>query len=121
MNIRTVAIVGAGSMGCGIAQVAAVAGFRVVLIDVTADALVRGFATLTGSLERLVSKDKLDASLRDVAIARVETSTDYTRLSDADIVIEAATENVELKHRILKQIEGVTQPEMIIASNTSSI
>jgi 3-hydroxybutyryl-CoA dehydrogenase len=121
MDIKTVAIVGAGSMGCGIAQVAAVAGFQVVLIDVTAGAIARGFATLTGSLERLVSKDKLDASLRDAAIARVVTSTDYTRLSDADIVIEAATENVELKHRILKQIEDVAQPDAIIATNTSSI
>ena len=121
MNIRTVAIVGAGSMGCGIAQVAAVSGFQVVLIDVTDGALARGFATLTGSLERLVSKDKMDASLCGAAIARVVTSTDYTRLSEADIIIEAATENVDLKHRILKQIEGVAQPDAIIASNTSSI
>jgi 3-hydroxybutyryl-CoA dehydrogenase len=121
MNIKTVAIVGAGSMGCGIAQVAAVAGFQVVLIDVTDGALARGFASLTGSMERLVSKNKLAASLRDAAIARVVTSTDYARLSEADIVIEAATENVELKHRILKQIEGVARLDAIIASNTSSI
>jgi 3-hydroxybutyryl-CoA dehydrogenase len=121
MSIKTVGVVGAGTMGSGIAQVAAVAGFQVVLIDVAATALARGVATLRGSLERLVSKNKLDASLRNAAIACIETSTDYTRLSDMDIVIEAATENVELKHRILKQIEGVVRPDAIIASNTSSI
>jgi 3-hydroxybutyryl-CoA dehydrogenase len=121
MSIQTVGIVGAGTMGNGIAQVAAVAGFKVVMIDVTDAALAKGVATLTGSLERLVSKDKLQASVRDAAIARIETSTDYARLGEADIVIEAATENVELKHRILKQIESVARPDAIIASNTSSI
>ncbi|BAN24953.1 3-hydroxybutyryl-CoA dehydrogenase [Caballeronia insecticola] len=121
MNIQTVGIVGAGTMGNGIAQVAAVAGFKVVLIDVTDAALAKGIATLTGSLERLVSKDKLAASARDAALTRIETSTDYARLSAADIVIEAATENVELKNRILKQIEAAARPDAIIASNTSSI
>ncbi|MDR5856856.1 3-hydroxybutyryl-CoA dehydrogenase [Caballeronia sp. LZ062] len=121
MNIQTVGIVGAGTMGNGIAQVAAVAGFKVVLIDVTDAALAKGVATLTASLERLVAKDKLDAGTRDAAIARIETSTDYARVSAADIVIEAATENVELKHRILGQIEAAARADAIIASNTSSI
>ncbi|CCD37311.1 3-hydroxybutyryl-CoA dehydrogenase [Candidatus Paraburkholderia kirkii UZHbot1] len=121
MNIQTVGIIGAGTMGNGIAQVAAVAGFRVVLIDVTDAALAKGVATLTGSLERLVSKDKLAASARDAALTRIETSTDYARLSEADIVIEAATENAELKNHILKQIEAAARPDAIIASNTSSI
>ncbi|SAK80652.1 3-hydroxybutyryl-CoA dehydrogenase [Caballeronia catudaia] len=121
MKIQTVGIVGAGTMGNGIAQVAAVAGFSVVLIDVTDAALAKGVATLTGSLERLVSKDKLDASARDAALNRIETSTDYARLAATDIVIEAATENAELKNRILKQIEEAARPDAIIASNTSSI
>ncbi|WP_321792906.1 3-hydroxybutyryl-CoA dehydrogenase [Caballeronia sp. J97] len=121
MKIQTVGIVGAGTMGNGIAQVAAVAGFKVVLIDVTDAALAKGIATLTGSLERLVSKDKLEASARDAALKRIETSTDYARLTEADIVIEAATENAELKNRILKQIEGAARADAIIASNTSSI
>ncbi|WP_277184742.1 3-hydroxybutyryl-CoA dehydrogenase [Caballeronia sp. BR00000012568055] len=121
MSIRTVGIVGAGTMGNGIAQVAAVAGLQVIMIDVNDAALARGVATLTGSLERLVSKEKLQASARDAAIARIETSTDYGRLSAADIVIEAATENVDLKHRILKEIERVAREDAIIASNTSSI
>ncbi|MDR5818371.1 MULTISPECIES: 3-hydroxybutyryl-CoA dehydrogenase [unclassified Caballeronia] len=121
MKIQTVGIVGAGTMGNGIAQVAAVAGFEVVLIDVTEAALAKGVATLTGSLERLVSKDKLEAGARDAALKRIATSTDYGRLTDADIVIEAATENTELKNRILKQIEEAARPDAIIASNTSSI
>lgn len=121
MTIQTVGVVGAGTMGNGIAQTAAVAGFKVVMIDVNDAALARGVATLTASLERLVSKDKLDAETRDAALARIGTSTDYQRLSAADIVIEAATENVDLKIRILKQIEAVARPEAIIATNTSSI
>jgi 3-hydroxybutyryl-CoA dehydrogenase len=121
MKIQTVGIVGAGTMGNGIAQIAAVAGFKVVLIDVTDAALAKGIATLTGSLDRLVSKDKLEASTRDAALTRIETSTDYGRLAQADIVIEAATENAELKNRILKQIEGAARADAIIASNTSSI
>jgi 3-hydroxybutyryl-CoA dehydrogenase len=121
MSIQTVGIIGAGTMGNGIAQVAAVAGLRVIMIDVNDAALARGVATLTGSLERLVAKEKLQASARDAAIARIETSTDYAKLAAADIVIEAATENVELKHRILKQIEAAARADAIIASNTSSI
>lgn len=121
MTIQTVGVVGAGTMGNGIAQTAAVSGFKVVMIDVNDAALARGVATLTASLERLVSKDKLDAATRDAALARIGTSTDYQRLSAADIVIEAATENVDLKIRILKQIEAVARPEAIIATNTSSI
>lgn len=121
MTIQTVGVVGAGTMGNGIAQTAAVAGFKVVMIDVNDAALARGVATLTASLERLVSKDKLDAATRDAALARIGTSTDYQRLSAADIVIETATENVDLKIRILKQIEAVARPEAIIATNTSSI
>ena len=121
MTIQTVGVVGAGTMGNGIAQTAAVAGFKVVMIDVNDAALARGVATLTASLERLVSKDKLDAATRYAALARIGTSTDYQRLSAADIVIEAATENFDLKIRILKQIEAVARPEAIIATNTSSI
>ncbi|GAB6850983.1 3-hydroxybutyryl-CoA dehydrogenase [Paraburkholderia kururiensis] len=121
MTIETVGVVGAGTMGNGIAQTAAVAGLKVIMIDVTDAALAKGVATLTSSLERLVAKDKLDAATRDAALARIETSTDYQRLAAADLVVEAATENVELKNRILKQIEAVVQPHTIIASNTSSI
>ncbi|MGF6746129.1 3-hydroxybutyryl-CoA dehydrogenase [Paraburkholderia sp. MM5482-R1] len=121
MGVETVGIVGAGTMGNGIAQTAAIAGLKVVLIDVTEAALAKGLATLETNLERLVVKDKLDRAARDACLALIETSTDYQRLSAVDLVIEAATESVELKHRILNQIESVARPAAIIATNTSSI
>ncbi|ABE35570.1 3-hydroxyacyl-CoA dehydrogenase, NAD binding domain protein [Paraburkholderia xenovorans LB400] len=121
MTINTVGIIGAGTMGNGIAQVVAVAGLKVVLIDVTEAALAKGIATLTGSLDRLVAKGKLEAAVKEAALSRIETSTDYQRLAAVDIVIEAATENTDLKIRILRQIESVARPDAIIASNTSSI
>lgn len=121
MKIETVGIVGAGTMGNGIAQTIAMAGLKTIMIDLHEKALGAGMATLTGSLERLVSKGKIDVTARDKALARIETSTDYQRFADVDIVIEAATENGELKTRILRQIEAVVRPDAIIASNTSSI
>ncbi|MEX3787888.1 3-hydroxybutyryl-CoA dehydrogenase [Paraburkholderia sp. BR14374] len=121
MIFKTLAVVGAGTMGNGIAQVAAVAGLHVVMTDVNETALSKGLLTLTANLGRLVDKGKLDAASRDSALTRIETSTDYQRLSTADITIEAATENVDLKIRILKQIESVARADAIIASNTSSI
>jgi 3-hydroxybutyryl-CoA dehydrogenase len=120
-KIETVGIVGAGTMGNGIAQTIAMAGMKAIMIDLHDSALEAGMATLKGSLERLLSKGKIDAAARDNALGRIETSTDYQRLADVDIVIEAATENGELKTRILRQIEAVVRPDAIIASNTSSI
>jgi 3-hydroxybutyryl-CoA dehydrogenase len=121
MTIETLAVIGAGTMGNGIAQVSAVAGLNVVMIDVNDAALAKGLATITSSLGRLVEKGKLDAATRDTALARIVTSTDYRSLASADVAIEAATENVDLKVRILKQIESVVRADAIIASNTSSI
>jgi 3-hydroxybutyryl-CoA dehydrogenase len=120
-RIETIGIVGAGTMGNGIAQVSAVAGLKVVLIDVTDAALEKGVGALTSSLAKLVEKGKIEAAARDAALTRIETSTDYQRLSGVDLVVEAATENAELKIRILRQIESVVSGETIIASNTSSI
>jgi 3-hydroxybutyryl-CoA dehydrogenase len=121
MNIAAIGVVGAGTMGSGIAQTAAVAGFDVVMIDVSDAALGKGRAALESSLERLVAKGKLDAATQKAALGRIVTSIDYARLASVDIVIEAATENVELKGRILKQIEAAARPDAIIATNTSSI
>ncbi|CAG4922578.1 Fatty acid oxidation complex subunit alpha [Paraburkholderia gardini] len=84
------------------------------MIDIHETALEAGMATLAGSLERLVSKGKIDAAARDNALARIETSTDYQRLADVDIVIEAATENGELKNRILRQIEAAVRPDYCV-------
>ena len=121
MKIETLGVIGAGTMGNGIAQAAAVAGLRTVLIDVSDAALGKGVAALTASLDRLVAKEKLSVAARNAALVRIETSTDYQQLADVDLVVEAATENLDLKLRILKQIESVVRPETIIASNTSSI
>ncbi|WP_374625054.1 3-hydroxybutyryl-CoA dehydrogenase [Pandoraea sp.] len=121
MEIGTIGIVGAGTMGNGIAQTAATAGWNVIVIDVAEAALTNGLALLKSNLDRLVAKDKLNSEARCAALARVRFSTDYQQLSDADLVIEAATENVALKHRILGQIESVARPGAIIATNTSSI
>ncbi|SAK76759.1 3-hydroxybutyryl-CoA dehydrogenase [Caballeronia catudaia] len=121
MNIETIGVVGAGTMGSGIAQAAAVAGLNVVMIDVSEAALGKGSAAVRASLARLVSKGKLDAAAQEAALGRIATSTDYARLASADIVIEAATENVELKGRILGQIEAAARTDAIIATNTSSI
>ena len=121
MAIETVGIVGAGTMGSGIAQVAAVCGLNVEMIDVDDVALSKGMATLTSSLERLVAKEKLSPATRSEALARIGTSTDYHRLVNVGLVIEAATESGKLKVQILRQIEASIPPEAIIASNTSSI
>jgi 3-hydroxybutyryl-CoA dehydrogenase len=121
MQIETMGVVGAGTMGSGIAQVAALAGLNVVMVDVSDEALGKGGAALKASLERLVAKEKLDAAGRDAAVARITTTTDYERLGAADLVIEAVTENAGLKIHILKQIEIVARTDAIIATNTSSI
>ncbi|MBP0595470.1 3-hydroxybutyryl-CoA dehydrogenase [Paraburkholderia sp. LEh10] len=121
MNIELVGVIGAGAMGNGIAQTVALSGLKVIMIDVTDAALAKGVATLSNSVERLVAKGKLNADARAAALARIETSTDYQRLADVDLVIESATESNDLKVRILKQVESVVRSDAIIATNTSSI
>ncbi len=121
MNITTVGIIGAGTMGNGIAQACAVAGLHVVMVDISDAAVARGLSTVAGSLERLLKKDKISAADRDAALARIHGSTSYDELKAAQLVIEAATENFELKVKILRQVDALLAPEVIIASNTSSI
>ncbi len=121
MSIKTVGIIGAGTMGNGIAQACAVSGLNVVMVDISDAAVAKGRATVAGSLERLLKKDKISAAERDAALARIQGSTSYDDLKPAQLVIEAATENYELKLKILKQIDAIVAPEVIIASNTSSI
>ena len=121
MQIRTVGIIGAGTMGNGIAQACAVAGLEAVMVDVAQAAVDKGIATVGSSLERLVKKEKISAADKDAALARIAGTTRYEDLQRAQIVIEAATENEELKLRILKQVDGLVAPEVILASNTSSI
>ena len=119
--MKKIGITGAGTMGNGIAQVCAVAGLQVAMVDISDAAVERGIATLAGSLDRLVRKDKLSAADKAAALSRVKGSTSYAALQDADLVIEAATENPELKLRILRQIDELVPPATVIATNTSSI
>jgi 3-hydroxybutyryl-CoA dehydrogenase len=121
MNLQSIGVIGAGTMGNGIAQVCAMAGLDVTLVDVSDTAVARGLATLANSLERLVKKDKLSAAASAAASARVQGTTDYAALAGTDLVIEAATENLALKLRILKQIAEVVRQDAVIATNTSSI
>jgi 3-hydroxybutyryl-CoA dehydrogenase len=120
-SIQTVGIVGAGTMGNGIAQACAVSGLRVVMVDISEAAVQKGIATITTSLDRLVKREKLSLADRDAALALVQGSTNYDELKQADLVIEAATENLELKLRILRQLDGLLPAQTLIASNTSSI
>ncbi len=121
MNMKKIGIVGAGTMGNGITQAFAVAGFDVVMSDVAEAALQRGLATLSGSLDRLIKKDKMTEAQKAEALARVSGSTELGAMSDCDLIIEAATENLALKLKIFEQLDAIAKPEAIIASNTSSI
>ena len=121
MSITTVGVIGAGTMGNGIAQACATSGLNVVMVDISQEAVSKGLATVANSLERLLSKEKITQADKDAALARIKTSTDYNDFKATDIVIEAATENYELKLKILQQVDALVGPEVIIASNTSSI
>jgi 3-hydroxybutyryl-CoA dehydrogenase len=120
-TIAHVGIVGAGQMGSGIAQVCAAAGLEVSLVDVSDAALDRGMAAIGAGLERLVKKGSLSATDKAVVLSRIRSATDYAGLKDVGLVIEAATENPELKLRLLKQLSDTVPPHAVIASNTSSI
>ena len=111
MAIQTVGIIGAGTMGNGIAQACAVAGVNVVMVDIAQAAVDKGLATVAGSLDRLIKKDKLTAAQKEAALALIKGSTNYEALKDAELVIEAATENRELKLKILQQAEALLGPE----------
>ena len=121
MNIANVGVVGAGTMGSGIAQACAVAGIPVVMIDIAQDAVDRGISTISKSLDRLVAREKISEADRQAALDRVTGSTRYDDLKGADLVIEAATENHELKNRIVEQLDALLAPEVLLATNTSSI
>ena len=121
MNIQTIGVIGAGTMGNGIAQACAVSGLSVVMVDIDEAAVQRGIATVSGSLDRLVKKDKLSAEAKAAAMARIQGSTDYNALKPAQLVIEAATENEGLKRKILAQLDDLLPAETLVATNTSSI
>ncbi|AJG22313.1 3-hydroxybutyryl-CoA dehydrogenase [Cupriavidus basilensis] len=121
MTIQRIGVIGAGLMGNGIAQVSAQAGFSVSMIDVSGDALRTGLATITANLDRLAKKGKLSDTECMATLARIDATADYKALQDADLIIEAATENPSLKMQILRQIESIVRRDAVIATNTSSI
>jgi 3-hydroxybutyryl-CoA dehydrogenase len=121
MEIKKIGIVGAGTMGNGIAQVCAAAGFDVTMLDINEAAVKRGMDTIAKSLDRLLAKQKISEADKNAALGRVKPSTAYADLAAADIVIEAATENVDLKLKIFGELDRTAKAGAILASNTSSI
>ena len=121
MDIKRVGVIGAGTMGNGIAHVFARSGYSVVLCDVEQRFLERGIATITKNLERELSKNKITAEDKASALKRIEPVTDRSKLADCDFIVEAATEKLEIKTEIFRDLDRLARPEVILASNTSSI
>jgi len=121
MSIKTVGVIGAGTMGNGIAQVCAVAGLKVIMQDIADAQLQQGVDTIAGSLDRMIKKEKISEADKQKALSNITTATPLEALSDVDIVIEAATENESLKLEIFQQLDRIARKDAILASNTSSI
>ena len=121
MSIKKVAVIGAGTMGNGIAQVCATSGLKISLIDVSESSLEKGMSNIEKSLSKLVEKEKISSSQKDDALNNITTSGALKDCADADLVIEAATENLDLKLNIFKELDQVISDTCILASNTSSI
>jgi len=118
---ETLGVVGSGTMGAGIAQVAARAGYDVVIRDVAEEFLAGGMTAIDKSLQRDVDKDRLSTAEKGAIVARIKTTTDIGALGNAFIVVEAATEDFKIKSEIFRSLDQVTKPGAILASNTSSI
>jgi 3-hydroxybutyryl-CoA dehydrogenase len=121
MAIKTVGVIGAGTMGNGIAQVFAQSGFTVRLVDVAQPLVDRARGTIEKSLGKFVEKGKMTASDRDATLGRLHTATSVDTLADADYVVEAIVENVEAKRALFTSLDALTRPDVILSSNTSSI
>lgn len=121
MTIKHVGVIGAGTMGNGIAQVCAAAGFKVTMVDINETALQRALQTIDGSLERLVQKEKLDLEKKRQALDNIHATTELSALHAVDLVIEAASEAEQVKLSLIRQVDEIVSGEAIIATNTSSI
>jgi 3-hydroxybutyryl-CoA dehydrogenase len=121
MDIKTVGVIGAGTMGNGIAHVFAKSGYKVILCDIEQRFLDRGLDTIKKNLEREVAKNKITADQRDVAIKAIQPVTDRAALAACDFIVEAASEKLEIKTEIFKDLDRLCRPEVILSSNTSSI
>ena len=119
--MRNIGIIGAGTMGNGIAHVSALSGFNTVLLDLNEDFLNKGLATIEGNLRRQVKKEKISQAEMDTALMTINSTTDYDNLSVCDVLIEAATENQSVKEKIFTTMDNVCKENAILATNTSSI
>ena len=120
-TIKTVGVIGAGTMGHGIAQVFAQAGYSVRLVDVAQPTLDRARAAIEKSLAKFVEKEKIASTDRDAALARLAAFTSMDALADADFIVEAIVENADAKRDVFKRLDAITKPDVILSSNTSSI
>ena len=119
--MEQIAVIGAGQMGNGIAQVAASAGYEVLMVDIKQEFVDRGMATIEKSLGKLVAKERMTQQDADATLARIKTSTDRNDCSDVDLVVEAVPEILDLKTSIFSELDEICKPDCILASNTSSI
>ncbi len=121
MDVKKIGVVGAGTMGNGIAHVAAMNGYDVVMVDVKDELLERAFATITKNLDRMVKKEKITEADKQAALEKIRPSTELKELADCDIVIEAVTEDLSIKLDVFRQMDSICKQDAILASNTSSI
>ena len=121
IKIKKIGVIGAGTMGNGIAHVSALSGFDTILMDIKDEFVQQGLSTIQKNMDRQVKKEKISQSEMETSMNRITASTDYNQLSACDLVIEAATENKNIKLNIFKELDNVCKPETILASNTSSI
>ena len=121
MDVKRIGVIGAGTMGRGIAQVCAASGFDVVMSDISADAVAAGLAAIEKQLARAVEKERMSAAEKDAVLSRIETVIGIEAMAGADVCIEAATENPEVKLELFRSLEAVCREDTILASNTSSI
>src|SRR5215831_3156574 len=121
MSVSTIGVIGAGVMGSGITQVAATRGINVILLDVNEKAIKTGIDAVESRLSRVVTKGKMTPAEKEAAVRRIKGATAYDALRPADVIIEAATEDYDLKRRIFKQVDALVSVDSIVASNTSSV
>ncbi len=121
MTIKTIGVVGAGTMGNGIVHVAAQSGFNVILNDISDEFIQKGISTITKNLDRQLKKGKISEADKEATLSRIKTTTDLSAMKDADFVVEAVIENSEVKKNIFRTLDEVCGENVILASNTSSI
>jgi 3-hydroxybutyryl-CoA dehydrogenase len=121
MTIRKVGVIGAGTMGNGITQVFAASGFNVTMQDISEDGIHRGMETITSSLDRMIKSEKISVDDKAATLARISITTDSHEFEDADLVVEAASEDFGIKAQVFGELDKICKPQAILASNTSSI